>query len=155
MQLTRYTDYALRVLIYVALSERDTRSVATVSETAAQFQVSKNHLNKIVHRLRQRGYLETLRGRSGGIRLGRPAAEITIGQVVRDMEPTLVVIDCHHPPCPILGGCRLRGALYKAQEAFMAVLDGYSLADIVQQPEHLRLLLAQAAPAGAGCEQHG
>lgn len=147
MQLTRYTDYALRVLILVALSERGAGPAATVSEAAERFQVSKNHLNKIVHHLRRQGYLETLRGRRGGIRLGQAVADIRIGAVVRDMEPTLDVIDCQQPPCPIACGCRLRGALRQARDAFLAVLDGYTLADIVQEPERLRWLLASALPA--------
>ena len=139
MQLTRYTDYSLRVLIYVALREGGVQ--ATINEICDHFGMPRNHLIKVVQRLGQLGYLRTQRGKGGGLRLGKPAGEIVVGDVVRAMEPNLDIVDCTSPDCPLTGGCRLRSVLDEAMEAFMDVLAGYTLADLIMQPAHLRALL--------------
>ena len=139
MQLTRYTDYALRVLIYLALQDKEQRS--TINDIAENFSVSRNHLLKVVHHLGQLGYLDNTRGKGGGIRLGALPASIRIGDVVRKMESNLDLIDCNSPPCPIRPHCLLKGSLHEACEAFLKVLDQYTLEDMILQPQQLRDLL--------------
>lgn len=139
MQLTRYTDYSLRVLIYVALREEGPQ--ATINEICDHFSMPRNHLIKVVQRLGQLGFLRTQRGKGGGLRLGKPAAEIVVGDVVRAMEPNLDIVDCTSPDCPLMGGCRLRSAFDEAMDAFMDVLAGYTLADLVGHPAQLRRML--------------
>jgi Rrf2 family nitric oxide-sensitive transcriptional repressor len=144
MQLTRYTDYSLRVLIYLATQEGaggPDAALVTASDIAKRFDIARNHLIKVVHRLGQLGYIETIRGKGGGIRLGRDSADIRIGAVVRDMEANLELIDCNTPPCPLNCGCRLKGILGQAAAAFLEVLDRYTLADITDNPQQLRQLL--------------
>lgn len=138
MQLTRYTDYSLRVLLYLAAEQPGAR--ATVSDIADSFAIARNHLLKVVHRLGKLGYVQTIRGKGGGILLAQAPAQIGLGQVVRDMENRLQIIDCNQPPCPLRGSCRLKGILHQAGEAFLQVLDGYSLADLVEQPGQLQQL---------------
>ena len=139
MQLTRYTDYSLRVLIYLSL--KDEHTLITINEISEQFDVSKNHLMKIVHQLGRLGYIHTTRGKGGGVRLGKQPVEINIAQVIRDMETTLDVVDCHSPRCPILPACKLRPILADARDAFLEVLAQYSLADLLKDDhaslEHL------------------
>lgn len=129
MQLTRYTDYGLRILTYLALlPEGERASVAEISEV---YGLSRNHVNKIVHQLGKSGLIETRRGKGGGFSLAVPPAEVNLGQVVRLLENSLQVIDCNQPPCRIAPVCRLRGMLAEATSAFLATLDGYTLADLV------------------------
>ena len=109
MRLTRHTDYALRVLMY--LGARDGH-LATITEVAQVYGISRNHLVKVVNALGHLGYLETVRGKGGGIRLGRAPATIGVGEVVRAMEENLDIIDCEGSQCPILAPCRLRTALH-------------------------------------------
>jgi Rrf2 family nitric oxide-sensitive transcriptional repressor len=139
MQLTRYTDYSLRVLLYLAACEPEQR--VTVGDIAERFDIARNHLVKVVNRLGQLGYVKTIRGKGGGIVLGRDTKDIGLGAVVRDMENNLNLIDCNQPPCPLRGNCQLKGILNKAARAFFAVLDEYTLADLVHQPEPLRVML--------------
>jgi Rrf2 family nitric oxide-sensitive transcriptional repressor len=139
MQLTRYTDYSLRVLIFASLKDKDQR--ITISDIAEHFQISRNHLLKVVHHLSKLGLLHTTRGKGGGIELGRPIEQINIGEVVRQMESNLDIIDCNEPPCPIQPACRLKGILQEASQAFLNVLDQYTLADLLQSPEQLKPLL--------------
>jgi Rrf2 family nitric oxide-sensitive transcriptional repressor len=126
VKLTRYTDYALRVLMHLAA--RPERH-ASISEIARSYGISQNHLMKVVHDLRKAGYLESVRGRSGGIRLARPAGEINVGTVVRHTEEGFDLVDCGS--CIIAPACGLTGVLGEALRAFMRVLDGYTLADLV------------------------
>lgn len=132
MQLTRYTDYALRVLIYLAHKDGE---LATIAEIAGVYGVSENHLMKIVHGLGKQGYVETLRGKGGGLRLGRPPEAINLGAVVRDTEETLHVVECladdYDGGCRLTPSCRLKNVLQEAQHAFFAHLDGYTLRDLV------------------------
>lgn len=139
MQLTRYTDYSLRVLIFVALREEGTQ--ATINEICDHFTMPRNHLIKVVQRLGQLGYLRTQRGKGGGLRLGKPAEEIVVGDVVRAMEPNLDIVECTSPDCPLMGGCHLRSILDEAMDAFLDVLARYTLSDLIRQPARLRSLL--------------
>lgn len=136
MRLTLYTDYALRVLTY--LGAHDGR-LCSVSEIARSYDVSRNHLTKVVHDLGKAGFIDSVRGRSGGLRLAQPSAEIGVGQVVRHTEGGFTLVDCGH--CPIAPCCRLTGMFAQAMAAFIAVLDRYKLADLVDRPEELALLL--------------
>ena len=145
MRLKSYTDYALRVLMHLAT--RPDR-LASIGEIARTYRISHNHLMKVVHDLRKEGFVDAVRGRSGGIRLGRPADAISVGDIVRHTEAGFDLVDCGS--CVIAPACALTAALHEARSAFMAVLDGYSLADLVEERKSgLRELLAsfdKAAP---------
>jgi Rrf2 family nitric oxide-sensitive transcriptional repressor len=146
VRLTVYTDYALRLLMYLAVKDN---GLATIQEVAASYDISKNHLMKVAHQLGQAGYVGTVRGRGGGLRLARPVESINLGDVVRRTEPDMAVVACLNPvdaPCAIKSCCVLRRALAKAGAAFLEVLDGYSLADLVKPRTPLRNLLALEAP---------
>lgn len=140
MRLTLHTDFALRVLIQVGLNGG---KLTTISDIAKSFDISKQHLMKVVNDLGQKGYLDTVRGRNGGIRLMRDPQDINIGQVVRDTEDRLDVIGCLERKgyCQIERVCVLRGALRDATEAFLDVLDGYTLADLIKPHRALSSLL--------------
>jgi len=140
MRVTLYTDYALRTLIQVGLNDG---KLTTIHDIARSFGISKPHLMKVVNHLSQKGYLHTVRGRNGGIQLMREPRHINIGQVVRDTEETLDVIGCleHKGYCPIERVCVLRSALRDATQAFLAVLDTYSLADLIKPRKPLSSLL--------------
>src|SRR6516165_1059086 len=140
MRLTLHTDFALRVLIHVGLNDG---KLTTINDIAQSFDISKPHLMKVVNYLSQRGYLYTVRGRNGGIRLMREPRHINIGQVVRDTEDQLDVIGCLERKgyCPIERACVLRSALRDATQAFLAVLDTYSLADLIKPQKVLSSLL--------------
>ena len=133
MHLTRYTDFALRTLIYLGLSEPEQASIA---EIARAYDISENHLTKVVHHLGQLGFVKTSRGRSGGLRLAMPAKRIVIGEVVRQNEDDLALAECFGSgACTITGACRLQNVLAEALAAFFAVLDRYTLADLVGSKE--------------------
>ncbi|MGH6924031.1 MAG: Rrf2 family transcriptional regulator [Propylenella sp.] len=136
MRLTLYTDYALRVLTFAgANADR----LCSVSEIASSYGVSRNHLTKVVHDLGKAGFIESARGRAGGIRLARPASAIGVGEVVRHTEDGFALVDCSQ--CRIAPGCRLTGIFGQAVAAFIGVLDRYTLADLVERPDELVLLL--------------
>lgn len=138
MRLTRYSDYAMRVLIYLAARGDRTCSISGI---AASYGISQNHLMKVVHDLGKAGYIASQRGRNGGIRLSRPAAEIKVGTLLRQTEDGFDLVDC--PNCVLHGGCGLSSALDEAMAAFLEVLDRYTLADLVQnRRDMLRKLLA-------------
>jgi Rrf2 family nitric oxide-sensitive transcriptional repressor len=140
VRLTLHTDFALRVLIQVGLNDG---KLTTIKEIAQTFDISKAHLMKVVNDLSQKGYLDTVRGRNGGIRLMREPRDINIGQVVRDTETQLDVIGCleHRGYCPIQRVCVLRGVLSDATKAFLAVLDDHTLADLIKPRRVLSSLL--------------
>jgi Rrf2 family nitric oxide-sensitive transcriptional repressor len=141
VRLTIYTDYALRLLMYLAVKQD---GLATIGEVAASYGISRNHLMKVAHQLGVAGYVETVRGRSGGLRLAKPADEIGLGEVVRCTEQDMALVPCFHPvsaKCTIAPCCGLRGALGRAAAAFVAVLDEYSLGDLVKPRARLRKLL--------------
>ena len=128
MQLTRFSDYGLRTLIFLALRPN---ALASIEEVASAYQISENHLTKVVHHLAQTGLIETQRGRNGGMRLARPAADIGIGDVVRATESSIALVEClGGHACVIKGPCRLQTIMEEAQNAMLAVFDRYSLADI-------------------------
>jgi len=131
MQITRHTDYAFRVLIY--LSSVDKEGLSTVGEIAEALEVSLNHLTKVVQQLGKAGFITTLRGKYGGIRLARSEQEISLGTVVRAMEATLDPINCNQPLCRLKVSCRLKSILNRAVESFIDTLDEYTLADISQK----------------------
>lgn len=131
MQLTRFTDYSLRMLIYLALNGD---RLVTIAEIARSYEISQNHLMKIVHQLGSLGYLETVRGKGGGIRLARQPALINIGDVVRDTEEHMDIVECFRTEfqdCPLLPSCALKSILIDARKNFLATLDRYSLADLL------------------------
>jgi Rrf2 family nitric oxide-sensitive transcriptional repressor len=141
MRLTVYTDYALRMLMYLALKEDQ---LATIAEIAESYDISKNHLMKVAHQLGVAGYVETVRGRGGGLRLAKPIQAIVLGEVVRYTEPDMAIVPCFAPvnaPCAIQPCCVLKRALKKARDAFVEVLDGYTLSDLVQPQARLTSLL--------------
>ena len=141
MQLTAYTDYSLRVLMYLAVHEDQ---LSTITEMASAYDISKNHLMKIVHQLGQQGFIETVRGRGGGLRLGQAASRVNLGQVVRQMEPHFNIVECFDHStnhCPISPACGLTRVLIEARDAFFAVLDRYTLADLVHEKDSLTRLL--------------
>lgn len=142
MKLTTFTDYSLRVLIYVAL--RPERR-ATVDEISAAFDIKRNHLTKVVHFLGRCGWLHTVRGKGGGLQLALPAQEIRVGDVVRRAEGADLPAECFdrdHNRCTIVRACHLKGVLHEAVQAFHAVLDGYTLADITANRQALVRLVA-------------
>ncbi|QFU25050.1 Rrf2 family transcriptional regulator [Shewanella eurypsychrophilus] len=142
MQLTRYTDFGIRTLMYLAIQpERET--LFRISEITEVFELSPNHVSKIVHHLGKLGYLETIRGKCGGFRLGKSPQEINIGQLVRALENSLAPIDCSKPYCRLTPSCQLKGVLAEAVTAYLAVLDQYSLADIASNRESLLKLLPE------------
>jgi Rrf2 family nitric oxide-sensitive transcriptional repressor len=153
LRLTVYTDYSLRLLMYLALKDD---GLATIAEIAESYGISKNHLMKVAHQLGVAGYVATVRGRSGGLRLAKPAESIGLGEVVRHTEPDMALVSCFDPvnaPCVIQRCCVLQSALEKACLAFVDVLDGYTLSDLVRPRRRLRALLSVApshVPATAG-----
>jgi Rrf2 family nitric oxide-sensitive transcriptional repressor len=138
MRLTNFTDYALRVLMYAAMRGEQ---LITIEETAQRYGVSRAHLMKVANVLTRRGYLTAVRGRSGGLRLGRPAEEIGLGDVIRATEPDLNLVECFGTGnrCVITPSCRLRGVLGEALQAFVSTLDRYTLADLVLTPAQFGL----------------
>ena len=150
MELSRFTDYALRVLIYAASREGEK---ITLAELTQVYRISHHHLVKIVHFLGKEGYLHNRRGRSGGIVLGRKAEEIGVGEVIRKTETHLNLVECFDQEnsfCRISPACRLRGIVAEARDAFLKVLDSYTVADLsANRKALLRLLLPQSQPNGA------
>jgi Rrf2 family nitric oxide-sensitive transcriptional repressor len=133
MRLTLYTDYSLRVLIYLASREE---RVVTISELADFYKISRNHLVKVVYNLGLNGFILTTRGRHGGIRLSRPANAIGVGEVVRLTEPDLDLLECFNPTtdkCVISRACSLKTVVSDARSAFLATLDKATLADIASE----------------------
>ena len=146
MRLNVQTDYALRLLTYLAVMEE---ARATTSDIADRFGISRTHLTKVANALRHEGFVETVRGRTGGLRLAQPASEIVIGNVVRRMEADFAIAECFQAAkgsgrsagCLIFPACRLRGVLQQALEAFLATLDEVTLHDLVTLNSDLRTLL--------------
>ena len=140
MRLTFSTDYALRLLMLVGL---ETEHLVTIEEVADRFGISKNHLMKLAYQLGQAGYLETVRGRNGGLRLGKAPSQIVVGEVVRRMEPDFAVVECQNPAgyCRITPSCVLRSAMREGVQAFLGKLDQYTLEDLLRPKSKLRHLL--------------
>ena len=142
MRLTAYSDYSLRLLMYAALKGQE---LVTIQEVADVYGISKNHLMKVAFQLGRGGFLETVRGRGGGLRLARKPDKIGLGDVIRATEEDFVIVECFNPAantCAIIKPCRLRGVLARALNAYLAVLDEYTLADLTARHPALERLLA-------------
>lgn len=162
MRITLYTDYSLRVLIYLAVKPE---GLSTIKEIADSYGISKNHLMKVVHYLQLQGHIETVRGKNGGLRLHRPPEEINIGSMIRATEQDMTLTECFgdRSQCIIEPACGLKHVLVEALEAFFEVLDRYTLADLLKPAERRQLgellslggipiRLATPAPAPAAAE---
>lgn len=137
MRLTLHTDYALRLLMLLA-AEPD--GLHRIADVARRYAISQNHLMKIVQTLAEAGFVHSVRGRSGGLRLGRPAARINLGAVVRATEDNFALVECfdgERGGCVVSPACGLRGPLEEALRAFFAMLDRYTLADLIGNPAAL------------------
>ncbi|MDB5914213.1 MAG: transcriptional regulator, BadM/Rrf2 family [Ramlibacter sp.] len=147
MKLTAFTDYSLRVLIYLAAQAGGR---ATISQVAAAYGISENHLVKVVHFLGKAGWLKNVRGKGGGLELGRPADQIRIADVVRDAEGATAAAACigkEDEGCRIATCCKLRGVLGEAMAAFYAVLARYTLADVARNRDQLATILFLPVPS--------
>jgi Rrf2 family transcriptional regulator, nitric oxide-sensitive transcriptional repressor len=140
MRVTRYTDYSLRVLIYLGLRPHERSTIREISDAYA---ISRNHLMKVVQKLVARGYVESVRGVGGGLNLARPPLEIRVGEVVSDMEPDLALVECMRADnrCVITRSCKLQGMLARARASFLEVLNEYTLDDILQPQQARELAL--------------
>lgn len=140
MKLTLHTDYALRSLLYLAAAGD---AGGTAQGIADAYGISRNHLSKVLQRLRALGYVEATRGRGGGVKLAVPAGDIRVGQVVRQTEDSLAQVECHAPEtntCPLIGVCGLETRLGEAMGAYLAVLDRYTIADVALDPRGMKRL---------------
>lgn len=146
MRLTLQTDYALRMMMHLAVMDGELVTIGDVAET---FRISKNHLMKVAQALAHAGLVETVRGRSGGLRLARPADRIQVGAIVRRLEQQIALVDCFpggNGTCRIAPACQLKPALFRAREAFFAVLDEYTIHDLVSGNAGLKdILVGEAA----------
>ena len=140
MRLTRYSDYAMRVLLYAG---RKSGQLSSISEIAGAYGISQNHLMKVVNDLVRAGYLESVRGRNGGIRLAMPAREINVGRLIRHTEDGFDLVDCGS--CLIAPACGLTSVLDEALIAFLGILDRYSLADVLARKGDFSHLLRPAS----------
>lgn len=142
MKLTNYTDYSLRVLMYLALKKED--ELTTIQEIAEAYNISKNHLMKIIHHLGKLEYIITIRGRNGGFKLAKHPKDINIGEVVSNTEDDFSIVDCFKEGggyCSISPSCKLKFALNEALQAFINVLNGYTLEDLVTNKAELVRLI--------------
>lgn len=149
MHLTQYSSFALRTLQYIALRDP---AIVTVDEVSRAHRISKAHLVKVSHELGQRGYVHTIRGRNGGMRLARPADQITVGEVVRWTEGPLELVECFNPEtntCPLQGVCLLSRGIQRALRAFLSVLDDMTIADITV---NRGILLDRLVPQTTGAQ---
>lgn len=129
MRLTQYTDYGLRILLYLGLKG----DLATAREIAENFKMSRNHVAKIIHQLGQLGWIQTSKGKGGGIRLAEKALALNLGQITKELEPDFHLVECFdvkHSQCPIGGICRLERLLYSAREAFFRELEGVTIKEL-------------------------
>ena len=147
MRLTTFSDYAFRVLIYLGGAPHGR---ATIADIAGAYGISENHLMKVVHQLARLGYIETVRGRGGGMRLARAPAAINVGEVLRATEDGFQLVECMgeaESDCRIARACALKGVLGEATAAFLETLDRYTLADLLR-PRVARILFAETRPRG-------
>lgn len=146
MRLNLQSDYALRLLMQLAANDEH---LVTIREVAERYDISQNHLTKVAYTLGSKGFIETIRGRSGGMRLARTADRIGVGDVVRQMENDLALVECFPGGaggCHITSACKLKGVLREALDAFLSVLDRYTIADLSARNPALRRLLEVEAP---------
>lgn len=144
MQLTQFSDYALRILLYLGANPAaEGEKPAALLDISRAYGVSFSHLSKVAQQLAQLGFINAQRGRSGGLRLACPPAQINIGAVVRATETNLNIVECFHPSsntCPITPACGTKRVLWEAREAFLNTLDGYTLADVLnRKPDLIKL----------------
>lgn len=142
MRLTQYTDYALRVLMYLSVKESEEKT--TITEITEAYHISRNHLTKVIHHLGKLKLIETTRGRGGGFTLAKAPSQITVGYVVRHMEEDFYLVECFNcqtNQCVLTPACHLQNVLSEALQAYLSVLDAYTLADITDNPGSLRQLL--------------
>lgn len=142
MRMTMYTDFSLRVLMYVGAKEKS--DLTTIQEISTAYGISKNHLMKVTYELGKHGYIQTIRGRGGGIRLAMTPEEINIGEVVRKTEDDFYLVECFNCAsnrCVITPVCKLKRALHEALRAYIAVLDTYTLQDLVANKDELGAIL--------------
>ena len=139
MHITRYTDYSLRVLIYLATKDDE---LSTIQQIADSYDISRNHLMKVVHQLNKKGYIETVRGKKGGMRLRMHPADINVGVLVRETEHDLSLVECRSGSnsCRISPVCGLKGMFSEAIESFLGTLDRYTLQDVIPNAHHTQLL---------------
>ena len=130
MRLTKHTDYAFRVLIYLASMPED--RISTVQEIAEKFDVSRSHIMKIVHKLAGAGLIHASRGQHGGIKLGQPKEAINLRRVIELMEATLAPVNCDDPVCIIKKNCALKNILFEGQRQFLEHVERYTLADLAE-----------------------
>jgi Rrf2 family nitric oxide-sensitive transcriptional repressor len=130
MQLTKHTDYAFRVLIF--LSKRPPEKLSTISEITEYFDISRNHVMKIVQKLANEGIIKSVRGKRGGIKLGKAAKDIDLRTIIELMEVTLKPVDCETQPCRLNPGCKLKKILFKGQEQYMEYVGQYTVADLTK-----------------------
>jgi Rrf2 family nitric oxide-sensitive transcriptional repressor len=152
VRLTQFSNFAIRVLMYAGLNGY---SPSAVPEMARAYGISYDHLKKAAAELCRLGYLETVRGRSGGFRLAKPPAEIPIGEVIRRTEGDVILVECFNPntnTCPVVAACQLRVALQEALAAFFSVLDRYTLADLIRSGEAFSAVLGLEGYGSAGHE---
>lgn len=133
MQLNKFTDYALRILMY---SARPRDLPYTIAEIATALKVSQNHLVKIVHFMAKQGWLITTRGKGGGIRLNQDILTVQLGHIVRVLQGDVEIVECNSPPCVLRPHCGLKGILDDAVEQFYQSLDQYTVADVLKTPHH-------------------
>jgi Rrf2 family nitric oxide-sensitive transcriptional repressor len=144
MRLTDYTDYSLRVMLYLAIRPE---GLTTIQEISDAYGISKNHLMKVVQRLGELGWIETVRGRNGGLKLNERSAGLTIGEVVRKTENDFVIVGCFagddeaHRHCVIQPHCRLKGVFAAARDAFLAELDKHTVGELAEPASELATLL--------------
>lgn len=145
MHITRYTDYSLRVLMFVALKGED---ISTIREIADSYNISKNHLMKVVQELNSEGYVTAVRGKNGGLRLSRPAEEINIGALVRNTEQDMALVEClgDNNRCVIAPACQLKNVFTEALEAFFKTLDRYTLADLLPPSHNQKIMTLLLTP---------
>lgn len=142
MKLTSYTDYSLRVLMFLAMKNEN--ELSNIDEISKAYNIKKNHLTKIIHELGKLGYVETIRGRNGGVRLKKKPEEINIGEVVRRTEEDFYLLDCFDErtnSCALSPICRFKSVLNEALRAFFEVLDHYTLRDITSNKNQLLFML--------------
>lgn len=147
MQISLYTDYALRVLVYLSIHQD---RLSSINEIATCYGISQNHLMKVVHHLGKADFISTVRGRRGGLQLNRPPSEITLGSIVRHTEDTEQPVKCGK--CIIKEACAIKTIIYQAFEAFYAVLDKYSLDCILKDYDKLENLLTTIRPQNIDCK---
>jgi Rrf2 family nitric oxide-sensitive transcriptional repressor len=152
---TSYSDYALRLMMYLATHPD---RLCTIEEVAAVYGISRNHLTKLAFELGKAGYIKTVRGRYGGLTMARDPQSIGVGEVIRHTEEDFALVECFRAGqnhCVITGACRLRGVLSKALAAYLTVLDQYTLADLVADPDSLTVLYAMAPRDPSRVEAEG